>query len=136
MSTSLLVPRRLVVASLLASLGKPSFATEPSFGIRDLRDIEPKAVRFIAAQGTERMPNIALFGGGPDVWPKIKGAAEQATAQGFPIRAILVGPVNVTPALEVYAKGQLVTQPIDPRAIAQDRIVLLLRNTKRDFYGG
>ena len=126
--------RRIFAGGVVAVVAGPAFAADPSFGIRDLRNIEPKAVRFIAAQGTERMPNMALFGGGPDVWPKIKGAAEQAAARGFPVRAILVGPVNVTPALEIYAKGQLVTQPIDPRAILQERLVLLLRNTKRDFY--
>lgn len=137
MSTQIRTTRRAAIITGLAGLASfpahSAFAAD-SFVVKDLREVDTKVVRFIAAQGTERMPNIALFGGSKEIWPKIKGAAEQAAAQGCPVRAILVGPIGAPRALEIYAKGQLVSRPIDPVAILQERLVLLLRNTKRDFY--
>ena len=78
MSIQIPITRRVVLAAGLAGLGSlPAYRAlaADSFVIKDLRDVDTKVVRFIAAQGTERMPNLALFGGSKEVWPKIKGAA-------------------------------------------------------------
>jgi|GEM_PF-3527734 len=102
--------------------------------VKDSRDIEPNSVRFAAAQGTEAYPNIALLGVNQSVWPKIRSAALQSEANGFPVRAIIVGPPSAMPALEVYAKGHHVTRPIDPNTITQAELVALIRDIHREYY--
>ena len=104
------------------------------FVVKDARNIEADAVRFAASQGTEAMPNIVLLGGGKDVWPKIRGAVAEAEAAGYPVRAILVGPTNETPALEIYAKGWKVTHPINPNEVRSAVLVRLIREVHREYY--
>lgn len=91
-------------------------------------------MRVAAAQGTTQKPNIALFGGNPKIWPKIREAVIEAEAAGYPIRAILVGPVGEKPSLEIYANGQHVTRSIDPNKISKTALVALIKDIHKRFY--
>lgn len=123
-------------SGLLASalLSRRALAAAPRFVVKDMRTIEPNSVRFAAAQGTGEMPNVALFGGTPEVWQKVKGAVTQSEAQGYPVRAVFIGPPSAAPGLEIFAKGLLVSKPISPAAISQERLIALLRDIHHEFY--
>lgn len=104
------------------------------FVVKDSRNIGPNSVRFAAAQGTQERPNIVLLGGNEAVWPKIRGAVQQSERDGYPVRAILVGPPSAPPALEIYAHGHHVTNPINPYQITQSELVRLIRDIHREHY--
>lgn len=126
----------VTVRGFSATMPSPAAYAQGSGGfvVKDARNIGVNSVRFAAAQGTERAPNIVLLGGNEAVWPKIRGAVVQAEKEGFPVRAILVGPPSAPPAFEIYAKGQHVTRPINPYAISQADLVKLIRDVHRQHY--
>lgn len=104
------------------------------FVVKNLRNVGPNSVRFAAIQGTKYSPTVVLLGGNRDIWPKIRDGVRDAEAQGFPVRAILIGPADAPPALEIYANGHHVTKPIDPYRITQAELTTLLRDVSREYY--
>ncbi|QIG79454.1 hypothetical protein [Stakelama tenebrarum] len=104
------------------------------FVVKDVRGAGANSVRFAAAQGTQERPNLVLLGGNPEVWPTIRQAVIQSERNGYPVRAILVGPMDAAPSLEIYAKGHHVTNPIDPFEITQAELVTLIRDIHREYY--
>ena len=104
------------------------------FVVKDMRNVGPSSVRFIAAQGTEDLPNLLLVGGSKEIWPKVREAVLESEAMGYPVRAILVGPQGESPALEIYAKGWKVTNPINPNEINQNILVQLIQNVHHEYY--
>ncbi len=108
--------------------------TKSTFVVKDSRNIGANPVRVAAAQGTKNKPNIALFGGNPKIWPKIRNAVIEAEAMGYPVRAILVGPASEKPSLEIYANGQHVTRSIDPNRISKQALVTLIKDIHKRFY--
>lgn len=124
----------LAAAIVSAPLTAQAQAPAARYVVKNLRDIEPNSVRFAAIQGSRPSPTVVLFGGSKSIWPKIKGAVEQSEANGYPVRAILIGPDNAPPALEIYATGHHVTNPINPYVISQAELVKLLRDVSREYY--
>ncbi|MDQ0465569.1 hypothetical protein QO010_003358 [Caulobacter ginsengisoli] len=104
------------------------------FPMSDARSIGPNSVRFGAAQGTERQPNIALFGVTKERWPEIRTGIQQSIANGFPPRVVFMGPTDAPPSLEIYAKGILVTRPIDPNTMPAPRLTALIKNVYAEMY--
>lgn len=104
------------------------------FVVKNLRDIGANSVRFAAIQGATYSPTVVLLGGNKGIWPKIRNAVRDAESRGFPVRAILIGPTDAPPALEVYALGHHVTHPINPYEITQAELADLLRDVSREYY--
>lgn len=111
--------------------GSPAEARIP---VSDARNIGANSVRFSAAQFTDEAPTVVLFGGDKGNWPKIRSALRLAVFEGYSIRAIFVGPADEPPALEVYAKGHHVTNPIDPNEISEAELAELIRDVVREYY--
>ena len=133
------ISRALFCALLAAST--PAIAQQQvnevrvaNFVVKDMRNVGPSSVRFIAAQGTEDLPNLLLVGGSKEIWPKVREAVLESEAMGYPVRAILVGPQGESPALEIYAKGWKVTNPINPNEINQNILVQLIQNVHHEYY--
>lgn len=105
-----------------------------SVPLRDARDAGPNSVRFAAAQFTQTAPSIALLGVQRESWPRIRDAIQEAKANGYPVSLIVMGPTDASPALEIYAKGTLVTRPIDPNEITGPRLTTLIRDVHREMY--
>lgn len=138
MTNSRNIRRALIVALIsiaLSSVGVAAKAPPTShFVVKDSRDIEENSVRFAAAQIGADHQAVVLLGGDKAVWPKIKGGVEDAEAKGCRVVAILVGPVNARPALEIYAKGVYVTNPINPYTITQAALTNLICDVDRKYY--
>jgi hypothetical protein len=109
-------------------------ATNGNFPLSDARNIGPSSVRFSAAQGTAERPNIALFGVAKDRWPVIRDAIKQSVTDGYPVRVVFMGPMDAPPSLEIYAKGTLVTRPIDPNTITPAALTNLIHSVNREMY--
>lgn len=123
-----------IMGATMSSAGRAGERQPAHFVVKDSRNIGPNSVRFAAAQGTQEMPNIVLLGGDANVWPRIRSAVQEAEIGGYPVRAILVGPPSASPALEIYAHGHHVTNPIDPYRITKAELVQLLRDIHREYY--
>ena len=120
------------------------------FVIKDMRGNDRASVLRMAAQGTEDLPVIVLFGADRTVLAKVRGAVARAERAGYGARAILVGPTDTTPSLEIYASTRTlgrsdkslgmfanswkVTNPIDPFAMEADELVSLLHDINREYY--
>jgi hypothetical protein len=138
---------RLAIAALLGGLlisvpappvgaqqTQPVSASEIDIPLSDARNIGPNSVRFSAAQFTDRSPTIVLFGATTASWHKVRAAAQQAVFEGYPVRMIFIGPTDAPRALEVYARGHHVTNPIDPETISEAEITRVLRDVSREYY--
>lgn len=108
---------------------QPASASRVTVPLSDARAIGPNSVRFAAAQGTERQPNIALFGVKKENWPTIRAGIEQSAANGFGPRMVFMGPMDAAPSMEIYAKGGLVDRtPVNPNTLTQARVAGLIRD--------
>ncbi len=113
---------------------RPASASEVRIPLSDARNIGENSVRFSAAQFTDEAPTVVLFGGNETNWPKIRTALRQAVFEGYPIKAIFLGPVDAQPSLEIYAKGHHVTNPINPDMITETELTKLVRDVIREYY--
>lgn len=121
----------LAQTSAQARITSPSQVSVP---LSDARNIEPNSVRFSAAQFTNDSPTVVLFGMNRRSWPKIRAAIQQAVFEGYPVSGVFMGPTSEAPALEIYAKGHHVTNPINPDQISQADLTKLLRDVSREYY--
>jgi hypothetical protein len=109
--------------------------TPQKFVVKDVRDIEPNSVRFAAGQISDKSQAVVIFGGTKESWPTIKSAVQKAEQQGCPVVAILVGPVNLPPALEIYALAHDVTvDGINPNTISQAALTKLICDIYKEYY--
>lgn len=47
-----------------------------------------------------------------------------------------MGPTNVPPALEIYAKGhQVLVNGVNPQTLSGDELIRLIRDVHREYYG-
>jgi hypothetical protein len=65
---------------------------------------------------------------------KIRDAAGEAQLLGCPVRAIVVGPADAPPSLEIYALGIKVTKPINPYEVKQATLRRLICDIHKEFY--
>ena len=100
-----------------AQQAQPIAVSQINVPMSDARNIDERMVRVGAAQETDRAINIALFGVEREAWPRLRGAIQQGVANGCPVRAVFMGPTNAEPALEIFAKGGLMTNPINPNTV-------------------
>ncbi|QDX25734.1 hypothetical protein FPZ54_06680 [Sphingomonas suaedae] len=115
---------------------RPASVADVSIPLSDARNIEPNSVRFSAAQFTRSGPAVVLFGVTKANWPKLKAAIQQAVYDGYRVQAVFIGPANVQPAIEIYAKGQHVTvNGINPNTISGAELTRLIRDINREYYG-
>ena len=75
-----------------------------------------------------------LLGLRSEHWPAVRNAIQSAANNGARVNGIHIGPTEVEPALEIYAKGQLVTRPINPNAIGRAALTRLIEDIVREFY--
>ena len=115
--------------------GHPSSPSEVDFKLSDARNIGANSVRFSAAQFTRESLTVVLFGATENSLGKLRKAVQQAIYEGYPVRLVFIGPVDEPRALEVYAKGHHVTNPIDPETISTTELTELLRDVTREYYG-
>lgn len=117
-----------------AQQAQPVAVSQIDFPMSDARNIDERAVRFAATQGTERSINIALFGVQREAWPRLRGAIQQGVANGCPVKVVFMGPTTADPALEIFAKGILQTNPIDPNKV-DPRVLtnLMCEITREEF---
>ena len=115
--------------------GTAQSATAPhKYVVKDMRNIGPNSVRFAAAQISGDSQAVVLLGGSKTIWPKISDGVQQAEAKGCPVVAILVGPADEAPALEIYAKAHHVTNPINPVTLTQSDLTKLICDVNREYY--
>lgn len=114
---------------------RPASASDVTIPLSDARNIGPNSVRFAAAQHTKDAPTIVIFGVSKANWPKLNAAMQQAVFDGYPIKAIFIGPQNAPPALEIYAKGVNVVRYIDPNTISGPELTRLIRRVHQQHYG-
>lgn len=133
--------RRGVLTGIAALAVAPAVAhaqvtpvSQINIPMSDARAIGPNSVRFVAAQETGKAPSVALFGVKKECWPTIRTGLQQAVADGFPIRAVFMGPIDAPPSMEIYAKGHHVTNPINPNTITQSDLTKLIRDVYREYY--
>ncbi|MCP1469870.1 hypothetical protein J3E64_001552 [Sphingobium sp. OAS761] len=108
--------------------------TNVNFPMRDARNAGENSVRFATAQVTKAAPAIALLGVQRESWPRIRGAIQQAIADGYPVGIVVMGPTDAEPALEIYAKGVLVTNPINPNTYPPEKLTQLIRDVNAEMY--
>lgn len=112
----------------------PASAANINIPLSDARNIGPNSVRFSAAQTSRNAPTVVLFGATTPNWHKARAGLQQAAAQGYRVSGVIMGPTNQPPSLEIYAKGQHVTKPINLNEISQAEIARLLRDVWREYY--
>ena len=113
---------------------RPASPAQVDFKLSDARNIEPNSVRFSAAQFTRESLTVVLFGASDASWEKLKTAVQRSIFAGYPVRMVFIGPSNEPRAIEVYAKGHHVTNPIDPETISVTELTALLRDVSREYY--
>lgn len=126
-----------ISAHAAAPQPRPAGVTSPSqidIPFRDARDAGANSVRFSAAQFTGNAPTVALFGTTKATWGKVKSALQQSAFDGYPVAGVILGPSDAPPALEVYAKGIYVTNPINLETISQAQITKLIEDVWREYY--
>jgi hypothetical protein len=124
----------LAVILGIGSVSAPTPARADGFVVKDMRNKEPGAARFTAWNDTMNSQAIVLLGGNKAVWPKIRDAARQAQDMGCPVRAIVVGPADAPPSLEIYALNIHVTKPINPYDIDQGTLKRLICGIHKEYY--
>lgn len=131
----------LVVAAVLAALPstapaqtRAASAADINVPLSDARKAGPNSVRFSAAQFTKTAPVIVIFGVTKANWPKLRAAIQQAVFEGYAVEGIFVGPDDTVPALEIYAKGHHVTNPINPNTISGPELTRVIRDVVREYY--
>lgn len=117
-----------------AQQAQPIAVSQINIPMSDARNIGERSVRVVAPQETDRAMNIALFGVERDAWPRLRGAIQQGVANGCNVRAVFMGPTNVEPALEIYAKGVLQTNPINPNTVDPRVLTNLMCQITRDEF--
>ena len=123
-----------ILGMTMSSVGHAGEPQATRSVVKNMRDIEPNSVRFAAIQGASERPIVVLLGGSKDIWPKIRDATRDAEAQGYPVRAIIIGPADADPSLEIYARNHHVTNPINPYTITRAELTELLRDVSREYY--
>ncbi|HKX79699.1 MAG TPA: hypothetical protein VJM34_14365 [Novosphingobium sp.] len=108
--------------------------SEVKIPFKDARSAGAGSVRFAAAQYTQAAPTIVLLGMSNEKWPAVRQAIRQAVADGYRVEGVFMGPTNAAPALEIYAKGTLVTNPIDPNTVAPERLTQVIREVSTRMY--
>ncbi|MCJ2186237.1 hypothetical protein [Novosphingobium beihaiensis] len=111
-----------------------ALAQQASIPVSDARDIGPNSVRFAAAQFSNDAPTIVLLGLRSERWPVVRKAIQDAADNGARVDGIHIGPIDAEPALEIYAKGQLVTRPINPNTIGRIELTRLIQDIVGEFY--
>jgi len=119
---------------LLASGARAQSISDIRVPLRDARDAGAESVRFSAAQLTKTAPTVALFGATTPDWHKARAAIQQAIFEGVPVSGVLIGPTSEPSSLEVYALGQLVSNPINLSKVSQSEITRLLRDVWHEYY--
>ena len=114
---------------------RPARVADVSIPLSDARNIGANSVRFSAAQFTRTAPAVVIFGVTPANWPKLKSAIQQAVFEGYKVEAVFIGPAGTTPAIEIYAKGHHVTNPINADTISGAELTQLIRDVWREYYG-
>lgn len=121
-----------------AQQARPAAATATSqidFPFSDARNVAPDMVRIVARKETEQHPTLVLFGVRREAWPELRSAIQQSSADGYPLRAVFMGPTDAPPSLEIYSKGTLVTkptEPINPNTFSRDDLVKLIKDVYKD----
>ncbi len=146
------IVRSLLAALALAGMAMPVVgqAQDGHFVVKDMRGSDEATVTIMATKGVDDLPVIALYGANRDVFAKVQRAALEAERLGYGIKAILLGPTNLKPSLEIYASMKVlgkpdrelgafanawnVAQPIDPRTIKQAVLVQLIKEVHREYY--
>ena len=115
---------------------RPTSAQDVDIPLSDARKIGPNSVRFSAAQFTRKAPTVVLFGATTASWHKARAAIQQAVFEGYPVSIVFMGSTGETPSLEIYAKGLIVTKPINLDEISQSEITRLMRDVWKEYYAG
>lgn len=108
--------------------------SQTSFPLSDARNVGPESVRFSAAQFANRAPVVVVFGASTPNWRKARAGIQQAISEGYGVGGVFIGPTDQPPSLEIYAHGQLVTNPINLDRISQAEIAALIRAVWREHY--
>lgn len=123
-----------VVVSANERAASPQNVAEIKIPLSDGRNIGPNSVRFAAGQFSKDAPTIVLLGMTPERWPFVRKAIKQAVYDGYGVAGIHIGPTNVPASLEIYAKGQHVTRPINPNTVSAGVLTQLIRDVVIGFY--
>ena len=134
MSAPILAISAIISSTCAATYAQAVHAQQASIPVSDARDVGPNSVRFAAAQFSNEAPTIVLLGLRSERWPVVRGAIQDAADKGARVDGIHVGPIDAEPALEIYAKGQLVTRPINPNTIGSIALTRLIQDIIREFY--
>lgn len=116
------------------AVARPASPADVDFKLSDARNIGANSVRFSAAQFTRESLTVVLFGATDASWEKLKAAVQEAVYEGYPVRMVFIGPVDEPRSIEIYAKGDYVTNPIDPETITKPELVKLLKDVTREYY--
>jgi hypothetical protein len=119
---------------LLASGARAQSISDIRVPLSDARNVGSESVRFSAAQLTKTAPVVALFGATTPDWHKARAAIQQAIFEGCPVSGVIMGPTDAPSSLEVYALGQLVSNPINLSQVSQSEITRLLRDVWHEYY--
>lgn len=91
-------------------------------------------MRFAAGQFSKDAPTVVLLGMKAKRWPIVREAIQQAVHDGYRVAGIHIGPTSASASLEIYAKGQQVTRPINPNTVSATVLTQLIRDVVIKFY--